>query len=504
MGQDSGKTSRRSFLKTGAMALGSMAVSGDSLRLMGADSPDPARPNFVFFLGEGVRSDEFSSTGNKIVSTPHLDRIVKEGITFRNAFVTNALCLPSRASILTGLYSHETGCIDNLGRKIPDDVPTIADLLHEAGYEVAFFGKIHIKDGSRRYWDYFFGFEAAGANYYHPAIIESERGVAKPPRKFDGYVDDLITERILAWLNRKREKPFCLFFGFTAPHAPFYRARRHLDLYNGVPIPKPSTFDDDLKGYPGKPLAFREANNKIGTTILYSDDPRSLEELTKDHYAGVISNDDNAGTIMGALEKAGILDDTVIILSSDHGFFLGEWRFYDKRFMHEPSIRVPLSIRYPRLIRAGQTREEMALNLDIPPTILELGGVKVPDWFQGKSLVPLMKGTAPAAWRKDWLYEYYEYPAFEHVRPHRGVRTERYKLIHYFLAPEEYELYDLQKDPGELHNLAYDPAYAKLRNQLMNRIEQLRRETGDNYQYQEPNLYESQKQFQKQSLPFPR
>ena len=497
MAQDNvgNRHSRRDFLKAGAGALGALGVVGNSFGATpgGAAGIYP-RPNFVFFLGEGLRSDELSSTGNKIISTLHLDRIVHEGISFRNAFVTYALCLPSRASILTGLYPHRTGAIDNRRRVIPDDVPTIADMLRQAGYEVAFFGKAHIEDLNKRNWDTYFGIEAAGANYYHPVVTESHHGVVQPSKQYHGYVDDIITERALEWLNKKHDKPYCLFFWFIAPHAPFYRPRRLLDLYNGVPIPKPSTFDEDLKGYPGKPMAFKNAYNKIGTTVLGNDDPRSLEELVKDHYAGVVDNDNNVKKVMDTLEKAGTLDDTALVVSADHGFFLGEWRFYDKRFMHEPSIRVPLAIRYPRMIHAGIVRDEMALNIDIPPTILELAGVKIPEWFQGRSLVPFMKGAPPSDWRKDWLYEYYEYPAAEQVKPQRGVRTERYKLIHYFLPPQEFELYDLQEDPEERHNLYGDPRYAKLTKDLQNRIDELRKETGDVYTYELPNAYEYERQ----------
>jgi arylsulfatase A-like enzyme len=367
-------------------------------------------------------------------------------------------------------------------------------MLRDAGYDIGFFGKAHIKDLSKRDWDTYFGIEAAGANAYHPVIIESHHGKVHPPKRYHSYVDDLVVDRALEWMNQKREKPFCLFLWFVAPHAPFFRPRRLLDLYNGVKIPKPITFDDDLKGYPGKPLAFKNADNKIGSRSNGGDDPRSLEEMVKDHYAGVVDNDDNAGRIMDALEKAGTLDDTAIVISSDHGFFLGEWRFYDKRFMHEPSIRVPLSIRYPRILKTGITREEMALNIDISPTILELAGIKIPQWFQGRSLVPFMKGTPPTDWRKDWLYEYFEYPGAEQVRPNRGVRTDRYKLIHYFLPPQEFELYDLQEDPGELHNLYGDPRYAKLTADLMNRIDELRKQTGDVYTYGMPNAYEYEQQ----------
>jgi len=503
--------SRREFLKIGAGAVGGFATSTMALasRAQGG-SPQPPRPNLVFFLGEGLRADEFSSRKtegwngnglsamfNKIVSTPHLDRIGQEGVVFRNAFVVNALCLPSRSTILTGLYSHSTGCIDNNGRELPKNIPTLADLLREAGYEVAFFGKAHIRNLHLRNWDHFFGFEIAAANYYDPIVTESENGIAKPPKQYHGqYVDDLLTDRALSWLSKKRSKPFCLFLWYDAPHSPYYRARRYLGLYNGLPIPTPVTFDEDLKGYPGKPQAFREASNKIGTTSLtYSpqgkpartDDVRSLEEVVKNHCAGVVANDDCTRRVFEALERQGSLDDTAIVLSSDHGFFLGEWCFWDKRFMHEPSIRVPLMIRYPRLIKPGTVVDRMALNLDIAPTILEIAGLKVPEWMQGGSLVPFFKGPGPATWRKDWLYEYYEYPGWMQVRPNRGVRTERYKLIHYYLQPEEFELYDLEKDPGELHNLYGTPGTAEVVAQLRQRIEELRKETGDQYHYETPS-----------------
>jgi len=181
---------------------------------------------------------------------------------------------------------------------------------------------------------------------------------------------------------------------------------------------------------------------------------------------------------MEALSEAGQLDNTVVLFTSDHGFFLGEWGFYDKRLMHEPSIRVPMLIRYPKLISSGLTSESMVLNLDIAPTVLELAGLSIPPSMQGHSMLPLLKG-GEADWRKDWLYEYYEYPGVAAARPHRGVRTDRYKLIHYYLAPEEFELYDLANDPGELHNFYGEPQYAALATQLRQRIEQLRKETGD-------------------------
>jgi arylsulfatase A-like enzyme len=490
--------SRRSFLKLSAGVLGALALGDaplDALGQPGAAAKE--KPNLVIFLGEGLRYDELSCAGNPILQTPHMDRIAREGMTFQNAFVTNALCLPSRASLLTGLYSHSINATGNEPAKnsddqkqtgngpIPHDIPLVSELLHQAGYEVAFFGKAHIKHALQdRYWDYYFGFNGR-TDYYNPTLIEGVAGKFSEPKRYEGYLDDVVTDRALAWLEQKRDKPFCIFLNPFAPHAPFYRARRHLDLYNGVKIPKPATFDDDLKGYPGKPRAFAEANNKIGTTILGDDNPRSLEEVVKDHYAGVVDNDENLGRVVDLLGRAGTLDDTAVIVTSDHGFFLGEWRMYDKRFMHEPSIRVPLLVRYPRLVKAGTTSSEMALNVDIAPTLLELASVRAHNAMHGQSLVSILKSESPKNWRKDWLYEYFEYPQWEHVRPHRGVRTERYKLIHYYqLAafpnePEEFELYDLEKDPGELHNLHGQPGYATLTQQLLNRITELRKETGD-------------------------
>jgi arylsulfatase A-like enzyme len=490
--------SRRSFLKTSAGVLGGLALSQSSLETLAAKEISPGRkPNIIVFLGEGLRYDEMSCVGHPIVKTPNMDRIAQEGMSFRNSFTTNALCLPSRASMLTGLYSHSVNAMGNeptthqIGEgtgngPIPHNIPLVSDLLHDAGYETGFFGKAHIKGGLQdRYWDYYFGFNGR-ADYYNPVLTEGIAGKFSKTKPCEGYLDDVVTDHALTWLEQERDKPFCLFLNPFAPHAPFYRARRHLDLYNGVTIPKPSTFDDDLKGYPGKPSAFGQANNKIGTTILADDNPRTLEEVCKDHYAGVVDNDDNLGRLIDWLEHTGKLDDTVIVLTSDHGFFLGEWRMYDKRFMHEPSIRVPFMVRYPKLIKAKSVCEQIALNVDITPTLLEFAGIEVPAAMHGRSLVPLLKGEQPENWRKDWLYEYYEYPQWEHVRPHRGVRTERYKLIHYHkLAafpelPEEFELYDLQKDPGELNNLHGKPGFAALTEQLLNRITELRKETGDN------------------------
>jgi arylsulfatase A-like enzyme len=486
---------RRAVLKYLAGSAG-LAASGFNgieafARQLNADSE---KPNILCIAGEGLRWDELSLTGNKVVRTPNMDRIAREGCVFHNAFVVNALCLPSRATMLTGMYSHSTGAVSNVQGKIDPRLPLVSDLLQKAGYETAFLGKSHVEGALMdHYWDYYFGF-VGQADYYRPRITEGIKGKYGPEKLYAGqYVDTLLTHKAVEWLQQKRDKPFCMFLWFYAPHAPFFRPKDLVNDLNGVSIPVPTSFDEDEKGYPGKPRAVADADDKIGYSEVYSDDPRSLEELVKDHYVGVEDNDRNIGAVLKELERQAQLDKTAILLSSDHGFFLGEHHLYDKRLMYEPSIRIPLMIRFPARIPAGARSSRMALNLDLAPTLLDLVGVPAPAHFQGKTLMKLI-ADPDAPWRTDWLYEYYEYPGNEEVRPCRGVRTERYKYIHYFLAPEEFELYDLQADPAEMHNLYADPDHAELTRQLAARTQELRRETGDHYVYKPTVLLKSEVQ----------
>jgi arylsulfatase A-like enzyme len=473
---------RRAFLRNAAAASVSVTFAPQILQALSSPAVGP-KPNLVFFLGEGVRWDESSIAGNRLLRTAHLDRIGREGVVFTDAFCINALCLPARATILSGMYSHTTGAVDNQHSKVPKKFAIVTDLIRQGGYEIAFLGKSHVEDAlTDRYWDYYFGFKGQ-ADYFHPVITEGIKGKFGEPHTYnDVYVDDLLTDKAVQWLKQPHEKPFCLFLWFYAPHAPFYRPLRAVNDFNGVPIPKPESFDEYLAGYPGKPKSVVQALNKIGTQFFGNDDPRSLEELVKDHYVGVENNDRNIGRIFAVLEEKGTFDETAIMWSSDHGFFLGEHRFYDKRLMYEPSIRIPLMMRYPPRVKAGTTSDKMVLNLDLAPTLLDLAKVPVPADFQGKSLMPLIE-QPPSDWRQDWLYEYYEYPGFENVRPCRGVRTQRYKYIHYFTEPQEFELYDLETDSAEMHNLYGDLKYEDLTRRLAARIEELRRATDDHYVY---------------------
>lgn len=429
------------------------------------------RPNFVLCMTDDQRWDAMSCAGNPIIKTPNMDRLAAEGVRFTNMFVTNSLCAPSRATFLTGQYSHTHGVIDNAGRKLNPDQPILSDLLRQAGYEVAFCGKSHVAGSLRdRKWDYYFGYQGQG-EYLNPKIADGTDG---PDKQYQGYIDDIVTDKAVAWLRGRGDKPFCLFLWFKGSHRSWVRARRHHDLFSGVTIPKPLTYDDDLKGYPGKPRAFTEADNKIGDF----NDVRTLESFVKDYYSTLVAVDENLGKVFDALKSMGKLDDTCFLHTGDNGFFLGEWRLFDKRLMHEPSIRVPLLVRYPKLVKPGSVSDKMVLNIDLAPTVLALAGLKVPESMQGRSMVPLLEGQA-VEWRKDWLYEYYEYPAVHSVRKNRGVRTERYKLIHYYEEPQEFELYDLEKDPGELNNLYGKPQFEELTRQLMRRMTELRAETGD-------------------------
>jgi len=466
---------RREFLQ-GATALAGAAAASSFVGSAVAQPAGTKRPNLIFFLGEGHRADALSLMNHPILKTPNHDRIGAEGARFDNAFCTNALCAPARSTLMTGLYSRTSGALSNkLGHvPLPSDIPLFTDLLHQAEYDVALVGKTHIRNGAEeRYWDYYFGHNAALNDYVNPLFKEGRKGQIGPETRYSNvWPDDLTTDRALAWLEEDRgDRPFCLLVWWVSPHEPFFRPRRKLDRFDdGTHIPKPSTFDDDLKGWPGKPKAFVDAGNKIGTTFEHLA-AGSLEGMAKDYYAGLEGLDDNVGRIFRYLESKNILEDTAILHTSDHGYFLGEWRLFDKRLMHEPSIRVPLLIRYPKRVPKGATCNEMVLDIDIAPTLLDLAGLQVPSTMQGKSVLPLLHGGEQG--RKEWFYEYFEWPNPEKVALHHGIRTETHKLIAYTQGEKEHELYDLKNDPKETQNLWGRPEHAAVQQDLLARMNAL-------------------------------
>jgi arylsulfatase A-like enzyme len=453
---------RRDFMKISSAGLLGTAVTLGMQSCLGAG----AKPNFVFFMTDDQRWDAMSCAGNEILKTPNMDRIAREGVRFENMFVTTSLCGPSRASFLTGKYVHNHGVRVN-GGELSLDQKTFPEWLKEAGYETAFIGKWHNKDlGKGRGFDYTFGFEGQG-RYYDPIISEN----FGPPQEYKGYVTDILTDHAVEFLEKEHDKPFCLILWFKAPHRSWLPAKRFENVYEDIKMPEPPTFNDT---YEGRPDAVKNADMKIGDF----DDVPDLDTFLKNYCRTLLGVDENVGRVLDTLDKLGYAKNTAVIYSGDNGFFLGEHHFFDKRLMYEPSIRVPLLVRYPKMIRPGTTNQELVLNVDVAPTILDLAGVKVPPEMNGKSLEPFLKGQS-VPWRKDFLYEYYEYPAVHMVRKNRGVRTKRWKYIHYFEEPEEFELYDIQNDPYEVNNLYSNPAYRDVVAQLEERLIELRRELKD-------------------------
>jgi arylsulfatase A-like enzyme len=441
------------------------------------------RPNIVFLITDDQRYDAMSCAGNRILHTPNMDRIAAGGIHFRNAFVINSLCGPSRASYLTGLYTHTHGVRVNEGNPPglrPGQI-TWPLLLQRAGYQTAAVGKWHINSDPE-------GFDSwrilPGQGRYANPIFRDARGRTE----FTGWACDVVGHLALDFLKqRATDRPFALWCGFKEPHRAWEPAPRLAHVYDDVRIPEPATFHDDLRG---RPAAVRDADNKVwnmpdfakrGVAPDLPPDQRKRENfqaMVKNWYRCVAGVDQNVGRILDFLDENGLSENTIVVFTSDNGFFLGEHGMFDKRLMYEESLRVPLLLRYPRLVKPGTVATGMALNVDVAPTMLELAGVAPPE-LHGRSLVPLLAGSAPASWRKSFLYEYYEYPGSHSVRKNRGVRTGRWKYIHYFEPPEEFELYDLQKDPREVNNLYGRPQYAGKVAELRAELDRLRKETAD-------------------------
>ena len=421
------------------------------------------RPNFVFILTDDQRWDAMSCAGHPFLRTPNIDRIAKEGARFTNAFVTTALCSPSRASILTGRYAHFHGVINNK-TPLSDDIPTFPQALQKAGYDTAYIGKWHMdgQEGPRPGFNRWMSFKGQGR---YDSQVFNVNGETVP---FTGYITDILTRSALEWLKQPRKSPFCLYLAHKSVHAPFTPAIRHSKLYSDAKIPRPATMNDDLKGKPKWLAAYQQ-------TRMGVKDAEKFEQFVRNYNRCLVSVDEGVGKVMAALDDLGVLDNTVVVFMGDNGFFQGEHGLLDKRAMYEESIRVPILMRYPRLVKPGTPVNGIALNIDICPTFLELAGAKLPDGVQGRSLLPLLKGRR-SGWRTDFLYEYFPEPGFA-VPEVRGVRGERWKYIEYPGIADTAELYDLKNDVVELHNLIGDASAEKELASLRGRLRALMEET---------------------------
>ncbi len=485
-------------------------------------------PNIIFILADDHGYQAISAYDypiGRLAPTPNIDRLAQEGMLFDRMFVANSLCGPSRASIITGKFSHKNGFRWN-GDKFNPDQPTFPKMLQAAGYQTAVFGKWHLKSLPQGFDDWCV--LPGQGHYYNPDFI-------RPPAdtfRMHGYVTDLIGDMALDWLQKRDpDKPFLLMFQQKAPHREWLPPERYLDLYHKTKFPLPPTLFDDHKGMG---TAAREAEMLISENMALSSDnkldpkvvtatghkpflkwyfnayrhnlgrmdaeqrahwdkvyqpineaflknPPTGDSLTKwkyqrymeDYLACIRAVDDNVGRVLDYLKENGLDKNTIVVYTSDQGFYLGEHGWFDKRFMYEESFRTPLLVRYPPLVKPGSVNRDLVQNIDFAPTFLELAGIQIPGDIQGVSMLPLLEGKHPDNWRKSLYYHYYEFPSIHMVKRHYGIRTERYKLIHFYYDIDEWELYDLQKDPQELHNVINDPAYADVVKQMHHQLDSL-------------------------------
>lgn len=444
------------------------------------------RPNIVFIMSDDHASQAISAYGSKLIQTPNIDRLAKEGMRLDNCFVTNSICTPSRAAILTGKYAHVNGV--PVFNHIDNSQPLLSKYLQASGYYTGVIGKWHLggnrgKDGEPAGFDYWNILSGQGP-YFDPVMIENGEH-----KKHTGYTTDLITDFAINFVKtRPQDKPFFLMYHHKAPHRNWQPDEKHRKQYENYEPPIPATFDDDYKG---KSDASRQATMHIDSDLNNNDlkvkPPADLtgaalkrwkfKRYMQDYLACVQSVDDNIGRFLEFLDKNGLAENTIVIYTSDQGFFLGEHNFFDKRFMYEESLRMPFLIRWPNKIKPGSIGKGMVLNVDFAPMMLDAAGVKVPADMQGRSFLSLLKGQAPKDWRSSMYYRYY-HPGDHNVAAHYGLRTERYKLI-YFHKLNQWELYDLQKDPLEMRNVYGDPAYQKTVEQLKKELNRLKRELKD-------------------------
>jgi arylsulfatase A-like enzyme len=529
------KYTRRNFLK----CLGGLSVLPFLSCGVEKKNEHQRRPNILFIMSDDHAYQAISAYQDHLIETPNIDRIAEEGILFENACVTNSICAPSRATILTGKHCHIHGKIDN---RFPfdDSQTTFPQIMQKNGYQTAIYGKLHFGNNPKGVDD--FMILPGQGSYINPEFI-----TPAGRKQFTGYVTDVITDLTIDWLDKKRDpdKPFMMMYLHKAPHRPWWPRADKFKEFTRRTFPEPPNLFDD---YENRGTAAKTAEMNIYEHMKYCHDskirPETIEEMgevepdipmfkwgeyngftgpytsrvneeqkaqyepvldainedfkknwptmtekekmrwkyqryMQDYLACISSVDDNVGRALDYLDESGLTDNTIVVYTSDHGFFLGEHGWFDKRFIYDESFKTPLMIRWPNEIKPGITNDEMVQNLDFAQTFLDAAGIEAPDDMQGESLMPLLKGNQEKWTRDAVYYHYYEYPAVHMVKRHYGIVTRDYKLAHFYYDIDEWELYDRKQDPYEMNNVYHDPAYAGIVKELKVRLRELRRKYKD-------------------------
>ncbi|MEO1584317.1 MAG: sulfatase [Planctomycetota bacterium] len=469
------------------------------------------RPNIIFIMSDDHGWQAIGTYGSDRNETPNIDRIAREGARLDNFFVGNSICAPSRATMLTGLHSHANGLTDNR-RPFDASQRHIAKMLQDSGYQTALVGKWHLECEPTGF-DYYDRLVKQGF-YYNPVMRLQDESSSEGyiQRRKTGYVTDIITDDAIAWLETERDskKPFLLCVHHKAPHRDWKPALRHLDLYTDGPLPEPDTLLDDWSGKgnaaraqemtiaehlhdgdlklspprrmtPGQARAWDEAyaprNAELERLGLEGDALTrwKYQRYAKDYLRCIASVDESTGRILDTLAHLDLDENTIVIYTSDQGWYLGEHGWYDKRWMYEESFRTPFLIRWPGVIEPGTVVGALTQNIDIAPTMLDAAGEDIPSDMHGVSMLPVLAGATPDDWRSSVYYRYYEYPGYHNVRRHEGVRTDRYKLIHFY-RQNEWELYDLERDPDEMSNAIDDLRYVDTITALKLELERLKQQ----------------------------